>query len=147
MVVMRPSELFVRASDAGLERTCPFCRGAILTSERAWTCRGCATVHHEECARENGACTVMGCGRRLETVAPAATRRPLLLAIANVVLKALAFPIIALAAALVVTIAGGPTFGSPILVACLFVGITLWGTASDRVSAARELERETSPPK
>lgn len=39
---------------------CPFCRD-VLRGGAAWDCPACRTVHHAECAREAGGCTVHGC--------------------------------------------------------------------------------------
>jgi hypothetical protein len=48
---------FTRAGGALM---CPFCRDA-LEATRAVACEGCATLHHDECLREAGGCTVFGC--------------------------------------------------------------------------------------
>lgn len=39
---------------------CPVC--SQLVEERAVSCPGCQTDHHEECVQFNGACGVFGCG-------------------------------------------------------------------------------------
>jgi hypothetical protein len=44
------------------KRTCPFCHGPFLTTEKLWECPRCSTVHHTECASENQKCAILGCG-------------------------------------------------------------------------------------
>ncbi len=46
---------------AGTGVTCPFCHMELRSAEPIWTCPICSTRHHEECARENGRCTILGC--------------------------------------------------------------------------------------
>jgi hypothetical protein len=57
---------------------CPFCHDDLGASE-TWTCPGCSTVHHLECAREGGKCAELGCGATLSegpaATAPRAVRR------------------------------------------------------------------------
>ena len=43
----------------GNER-CPYCFASPEDRE-LWTCPGCATVHHEDCARDHGGCVVYAC--------------------------------------------------------------------------------------
>ncbi len=40
---------------------CPYCHDALGLAKR-WQCPACRTRHHDECARENARCTVLGCG-------------------------------------------------------------------------------------
>jgi hypothetical protein len=54
--------LDLRTNDRGSDVRCPFCHSRVLDSERHWICRRCKTLHHEDCARENGRCTLLGCG-------------------------------------------------------------------------------------
>jgi TM2 domain-containing membrane protein YozV len=43
---------------------CPYCRTAIETApEEELLCAGCGTPHHADCYKENGGCTVFGCGK------------------------------------------------------------------------------------
>lgn len=68
---------------AGDEVLCQYC-GCPIT-DRAVACRACATLHHEECFVENGACTVYACactsyvvektGQGVELAPTPATRR------------------------------------------------------------------------
>ena len=46
------------------ERRCPICHDALGALE-TWSCPACATVHHLECARENGRCAELGCSGRI----------------------------------------------------------------------------------
>jgi hypothetical protein len=42
---------------------CPYCHDRLASEETAaWTCPRCGTRHHDGCARENGRCTLLGCG-------------------------------------------------------------------------------------
>jgi hypothetical protein len=43
------------------EVRCPFCHALAGEVDRLWPCPRCGTVHHEDCARENGQCTILGC--------------------------------------------------------------------------------------
>lgn len=52
--------------------TCPFCRAAVRRGEATWECPRCATLHHQECAKENHRCTVLGCEGRFSTAEVAA---------------------------------------------------------------------------
>jgi hypothetical protein len=45
--------------------TCSFCHDEL--GGETWTCPGCHTAQHLECARENKRCTSLGCGRRVHT--------------------------------------------------------------------------------
>ena len=46
---------------------CPYCRDALNLAASSGAeitpCEGCGTIHHEECLREAGGCTVYGCER------------------------------------------------------------------------------------
>jgi hypothetical protein len=42
--------------------TCPYCRTPV--EDDPLECPACATVHHGECLREHGRCTVLGCRGR-----------------------------------------------------------------------------------
>ena len=44
-----------------VSQTCPFCLSPIESTENTRACPRCETVHHHECWRENGGCTVYGC--------------------------------------------------------------------------------------
>lgn len=70
----RPLEVRVRgvlvqglAWTGGAAARCPFCHDG-LEGELA-TCEVCRTIHHEECLRDAGGCTLLGCRGR--TQAPA----------------------------------------------------------------------------
>jgi len=41
--------------------TCAYCQGTIQGAE-APSCPGCHAAHHDDCWRENGGCSVVGCG-------------------------------------------------------------------------------------
>ena len=47
------------------ERNCPYCLTALQAQDRTVICSLCETPHHEECWRDNGGCTVFGCGGRV----------------------------------------------------------------------------------
>ena len=53
--------LDLRAENRGNDARCPYCHASVLGAERLWTCPRCTTEHHEDCARENGQCTLLGC--------------------------------------------------------------------------------------
>lgn len=143
----------LRSTEGPHELRCPFCRAGIVGDEDAWVCPGCATAHHEECARETGACTVFGCGRPVQATDEVVSKRgalarsPRFLAVVEWGLRLALVPILLLALALVRRVQSGPSFGDPPLVAILFVGITVWGVAVDRVrtARARASERRGAP--
>ncbi len=60
----------VREASSTSSERCPFCRAPLGERALAWRCPRCATHHHEGCARENGGCTVFGCGSSLGTRPP-----------------------------------------------------------------------------
>lgn len=41
---------------------CPYCRSEIGEQDAVSRCRKCRTAHHEECWKEQGRCSVFGCG-------------------------------------------------------------------------------------
>jgi TM2 domain-containing membrane protein YozV len=41
--------------------TCAYCRAPFDADEEVVACPACGTVHHGDCLRENGGCTVFGC--------------------------------------------------------------------------------------
>lgn len=43
------------------EKICPYCQTRISETESYIVCSQCYIPHHEECWRENGACTTYGC--------------------------------------------------------------------------------------
>jgi len=43
--------------------TCPYCRAAFEPEDEVVTCPACGTVHHGDCLRDNGGCTVFGCSQ------------------------------------------------------------------------------------
>jgi hypothetical protein len=69
---MRDRSMQLHEMHATLAVTCPFCHMELKRAEPVWTCPLCSTRHHDECARDNGRCTVMGCGAivRCEPRAP-----------------------------------------------------------------------------
>lgn len=56
---------------------CPFCHADVAGAPALWTCPGCSTPHHADCARENGRCTVLGCGAPFERADPTESPAPL----------------------------------------------------------------------
>ncbi|MGC8863033.1 MAG: RING finger protein [Armatimonadota bacterium] len=60
--------------------SCPYCLGPMADAVETVTCPRCGTVHHAECWRDNGRCSVHGCdgwvvwsnriGKRLAPQAP-----------------------------------------------------------------------------
>jgi hypothetical protein len=65
-------EVHVEASHRREEKRCPYCHGGFALNAAIWTCPGCHTPHHADCAKENGCCTVLGCRRDFsgKSVAP-----------------------------------------------------------------------------
>lgn len=53
---------------------CPYCHAGFTSSERIWECPRCKTSIHDECARQHGGCTVLGCGALVGDVPGAAPR-------------------------------------------------------------------------
>ncbi|MEZ0231055.1 MAG: hypothetical protein ACAI25_20740 [Planctomycetota bacterium] len=68
----------IQVAEHASDHRCPYCHADVKGA--AWECPGCGTVHHEDCARENGSCTVLGCRRSFAkpgVVAPAPRGRQL----------------------------------------------------------------------
>jgi hypothetical protein len=56
-------EIHVGAHPAQRAPHCPYCHADIASADAdVWTCPRCSTRHHDACARENGRCTLLGCG-------------------------------------------------------------------------------------
>src|SRR4051812_29358814 len=69
-------EIHVGERAAKQEPRCPYCHGEIaVDAASAWACLRCGTSHHQGCARENGRCTLLGCGAPY-TAPPVALTRP-----------------------------------------------------------------------
>jgi hypothetical protein len=51
----------IRLRTSKAARRCPYCKGTLDRGEATWTCELCSTVHHEDCARAYGRCTLAGC--------------------------------------------------------------------------------------
>ncbi|MDF1667460.1 MAG: RING finger protein [Planctomycetota bacterium] len=56
----------VTSSDKHDIKSCPYCKGNLQKSESVTTCEACQTSLHEECAREMGRCTTVGCERAFQ---------------------------------------------------------------------------------
>jgi hypothetical protein len=61
--------LVVHEHEGQARPRCPYCH-ADLGREALWTCPGCATLYHQDCARENGRCAVLGCLRATPEAEP-----------------------------------------------------------------------------
>ncbi len=70
------SRLGLHEMHAGTGMTCPFCHMALGAAEPIWTCPTCSTRHHEECARDNRHCTVLGCQGRVPAAAASQASQP-----------------------------------------------------------------------
>lgn len=55
---------------------CPYCHARFADHEKRWACPRCGTEHHDDCARENGRCTVMGCEAIVLGAVPRPPRAP-----------------------------------------------------------------------
>ncbi|MDF1667461.1 MAG: RING finger protein, partial [Planctomycetota bacterium] len=51
----------VKSSTKSENTSCPYCKGDLKESESLKTCEACQTSLHEECAKEMGRCTTVGC--------------------------------------------------------------------------------------
>ena len=52
---------------------CPYCHVDLTPEEPALvSCERCRTIHHDACFRENGRCTLLGCGGKAVSAAPRA---------------------------------------------------------------------------
>lgn len=43
---------------------CPYCRSPIESRRRTIACPSCGTLHHRQCWRNHGTCSVFGCAKR-----------------------------------------------------------------------------------
>ena len=73
-----PGEIHVGARVPARAPSCPYCHGEL--AGELWTCPKCGTGHHMDCARDNGKCTLLGCGARFEGRALASSSRPVVVA-------------------------------------------------------------------
>lgn len=67
--------LRVDRRESPLDRTCPYCRGAIGDPSPV-TCTGCGASLHADCWRELGGCPTIGCSERAAPRARAAAVAP-----------------------------------------------------------------------
>lgn len=51
----------VTSSNKNENKSCPYCKGDMNDSDLVKTCEPCQTSLHEDCARELGRCTTIGC--------------------------------------------------------------------------------------
>jgi hypothetical protein len=61
--------LDVRTNGRDGDVRCPFCHTLVQDWDRVWACPGCETLHHQDCARENEQCTLLGCGAPVNVAA------------------------------------------------------------------------------
>lgn len=134
---MSLSHLHLR--EASGSRACPFCRAPIRDRDETWTCAECLTVHHADCVRENGACTIMGCGKHaradaLDRWLGATPRRR---ARADLALRVTGIAIMALLPLLIVSAIRDLTPADPVIFTGFFLAATVWGALFDRVRTRR----------
>lgn len=58
--------IHVKSTSTSENTSCPYCKGELNDSEPIKTCDACQTSLHEECAKEMGRCTTVGCEQPFE---------------------------------------------------------------------------------